>query len=46
VAVWHHLAELTDNKKGGALRMSLSGVAYDAARKVSVAALIRDDGHI
>jgi len=46
VAVWLHLTELADNKKGGALRMSLSGVAYDAARKVTVAALIRDDGHI
>ena len=46
VAVWLHLTELTDDKKGGALRMSLSGVAYEADRKVKVSALIQTDGYL
>lgn len=45
VTVWLHLTELADDKNGGALRMSLRRVAYDAARKVKVTDLIHPSGH-
>lgn len=46
VEVWLFMTTLADNKKGGAMRMALSGVAYEAARTVSVATLITTQGHI
>lgn len=46
VSVWMFMTTLADNKKGGAMRMALSGVAYEAARTVPVATLITAQGHV
>lgn len=45
VQLWNHMTTLADDKKGGAMRLALSGVAKEAARNVSVADLILPDGH-
>lgn len=46
VQVWLFMTTLADNKKGGAMRMGLSGVAYEACRTVPVALLTTAEGHI
>lgn len=45
VQVWLFMTTLADNKKGGAMRMGLSGVAYEACRTVPVATLITNNEH-
>lgn len=40
-----HMTTLADNKKGGAMRLALSGVAMEAARNVSVADLTQPNGY-
>lgn len=46
VEVWLFMTTLADNKKGGAMRMALSGLAYEAARTMPVATLITAEGHV
>lgn len=45
VEVWLFMTTLPDSKKGGAMRMALSGLAYEAARTVPVATLTTAEGH-
>lgn len=44
VELWTHMTTLADDKKGGAMRLALSGVAKEAARNVSVTDLIKPNG--
>lgn len=44
--MWLLMTTLADNKKGGAMRMGLSGVAYEAARTVPVSTLSTATGHV
>ena len=45
VEVWLHMTTLPDDKKGGAMRLALTGVAKEAARNVSVAQVTSPTGH-
>ena len=45
VQVWLHMTTLPDDKKGGAMRMALGGVAKEAARIVPLATLMTASGH-
>jgi len=45
VKVWLHMTTLPDDKKGGAMRLALTGVAKEAARNVTVAQVISPTGH-
>jgi len=44
VKVWLHMKTLPDDKKGGAMRLSLGGVAKEAARNVGIAQLVLPTG--
>lgn len=45
VEVWLMMTTLSNSKKGGAMRIALSGVALEAARTVSVGDLMTDGGY-
>lgn len=46
MSLWLFMTTLADNKKGGAMRVALTGAAYDTARTVPVETLITDQGHV
>lgn len=45
VELWIHMTTPADDKKGGAMRLALAGVAKEAALNVAIAQLIQPDGY-
>ena len=45
VKVWLHMTTLPDDKKGGAMRLALGGVAKEAARNVGIDHLVLPTGY-
>lgn len=43
--LWLHMTTLANDKKGGAMRLALTGIAKEAARNASISQLIQPDGH-
>lgn len=46
VTMWLHVTTLPDDKKGAAMRMSLTGVAGETSRSVKIAVLLTSQGHV